>query len=72
MYYPYGYGYPYRRYGYPYSYGYLPYGYPRYSSTNLLNSQIASVNQSFFNAGIATGVYQTANNFNYAGLGYPW
>ena len=65
MYHPH-YWYPqrYRYYGYPVPYGYVPYGYPYYSSANILNSQLASVNQSMFNAGVMTGVAQTATAYN--------
>ena len=68
MYYNHGY-HPYCRYpycGYPPVFGFYP---TPYYPVGAFNSQIASVNQSFFNAGVATGVYQTANNYNYMGFG---
>lgn len=59
-------------YAYPRPYGYYPYAYahPYYHSTNLFNSQIATVSQSMFNAGVMTGVAQTANAYNIGG--YNW
>jgi hypothetical protein len=62
MYYP-----PYYSSIYPYGYPYWypPYGYrDRRPSNSLTNSQLAVINQSFYNAGVAQGVYQTANNYN--------
>lgn len=50
----YGFGYP---YGYGYGYGY-PYGYG--SSYNILNSQLANVNQSMYNYGYMNGVSQSS------------
>lgn len=62
-YYPfYGPGYGYG-YGQPYSHH--PFIYPaNYMSTQLINSQISTVNQSIFNAGIMTGVTPVANSYN--------
>jgi hypothetical protein len=55
----------YPAYGYGYGYGYPRYSYPYGNS--IVGSQISSVNQSFFNAGVAQGISQVANSYNVGG-----
>lgn len=73
MYYPYSnfYAHDYRRlhrhYPYEYFYGY-PYANPTLAT--IIGSQIASNNQSIYNAGVMAGVTQTANAFNLGRYGW--